>query len=479
MTVMPSSRSWWRKFASELPLVPSLAVGFLFLLAAALLDLATGPELASAAFYLPAILWLTWKGGPRVGLGTAFACGATWLLISFVTRSNHMLLVLCWNATVRTVTFSLVSGLQSEIFRRIRAEEKLTQINLERQKQADILESVLNSMRDGVLVADSAGKLLHINPAARRLLQIPRDAAGDLDFLRTTADVATKAAKEENPLMRAARGEHVDEAEILLSAPAGNEGVWLSVTGRPLRNPGGTITGGVVVFTDISARKRFERQIADASNREQRRLGEDLHDGLCQQLVSAAFAARGLAAKLTDHKLSEAGDAERIAEMISSSIGQARDVARGLCLVPLETGGLASALEELAMRTRTQHGVACQFFENAPAPDLDEAVATNLFRIAQEGVTNAVKHGRAAEIKITLSADQRQIRLEVADNGSGVSPADGRGKGMGMHLMNYRARTVGASFGVEPRVGGGTVLSCSVPRATLNEQLTPAYGDEG
>jgi signal transduction histidine kinase len=264
---------------------------------------------------------------------------------------------------------------------------------------------------------------------------------------------------------------------MFLSRADSPEGIWLSITGRPLRDPAGRITGGVIVFGDISARKKLERQIAEASDREQRRLGEDLHDGLCQHLVSTAFAARRLAAKLGDRSLPEAEDAAEIAELLGAAISQARDVSRGLCLVPLEAGGLASALEEFATQVRSRHRIACQFVEQASIPALEETVGTNLFRIAQEAVNNAIKHGQAKQITVTLSADPRQIWIEVEDDGIGFRAEVAPGRGMGLHMMNYRARMVAAAFNIGPRAGGGTRVTCSVRRSNLTEENIDAHGE--
>ena len=141
--------------------------------------------------------------------------------------------------------------------------------------------------------------------------------------------------------------------------------------------------------SEVLERKRAEarlreanEEITAASDREQRRLGEDLHDGLCQHLVSTAFAARKLSAKLTERALPEAGDATEIADLVAQAIAQAREVARGLYLVPLEEGGLASALEQLALQVRTRHRLPCEFAEKGRLPPLDESAAVNLFRIA-------------------------------------------------------------------------------------------------
>jgi signal transduction histidine kinase len=465
-----------------MPLRASILTGVALLLAGTVLDWVTGPEIASGLFYLPAVSWMTWKGGRRLGLGTAAASSGMWLAVLLAQHAPYSnVLIPLWNLLVRTSIFCLLSGLQSEVMARRQAERQARQANEYLQEQAGILQSILDSMGDGVVVADSQGRLLHMNPAARRTLRIPaedRDIVAWLEAQKSyRPDFVAGQAGRENPLLRAVRGEAVDEVEMLLPRADSPEGIWLSVTGRPLRDAAGRTAGGVIVFNDISARKKLERQIAEASDREQRRLGEDLHDGLCQHLVSTAFAARGLAAKLGERSVPEAEDAAEIAELLGTSISQARDVARGLCLVPLEAGGLASALEEFAAQVRSRHRIACQFVEKAAVPDLEETVATNLFRIAQEAVNNAIKHGHAKQITLTLSANPQQIQLAIEDDGAGLQPNRPPGRGMGLHIMNYRARMVGAAFNIEPRAGGGTTVTCSVRRSNLTEQGSHAERD--
>jgi two-component system sensor kinase FixL len=477
-------RIWtkWAEAAGKMPLRASILAGVAMLLAAALLDWLTGPELASAIFYLAPILWMSWKAGRWPGVGMAVCSGVTWLVLVLTThRSYPNTLIPLWNAFVRTISFCLVSGLLSEMLERRRLEARVRQARADLAKQAGILQSVLDSMGDGVVVVDSQGRLLHMNPAARRTLRIPAEDREVVAWLESQEnylpDFVPGQSTHENPLLRAVRGETVDEAEMFLPRADSPEGIWLSITGRPLRDPAGRITGGVIVFGDISARKKLERQIAEASDREQRRLGEDLHDGLCQHLVSTAFAARRLAAKLGDRSLPEAEDAAEIAELLGAAISQARDVSRGLCLVPLEAGGLASALEEFATQVRSRHRIACQFVEQASIPALEETVGTNLFRIAQEAVNNAIKHGQARQITVTLSADPRQIWIEVEDDGIGFRAEVAPGRGMGLHMMNYRARMVAAAFNIGPRAGGGTTVTCSVRRSNLTEENIDAHGE--
>lgn len=225
------------------------------------------------------------------------------------------------------------------------------------------------------------------------------------------------------------------------------------------------------LMAEIIERKRVEqslreseRRVAEASDREQRRIGEDLHDGLCQQLVGAAFAARRLAARLSDLSLPETSDAGEIANLLGEAISEARDAARGLYLVQLETDGLLFALEELAGQVRSRHRIACEFVDESSTSITGEAIVTSLFRIAQEAVSNAVKHARASRITITLTAEARQFRLEVEDDGTGMPPDFADRKGMGLQIMNYRSRMIGAMLDFGARPGGGTVVSCFARR---------------
>jgi signal transduction histidine kinase len=265
----------------------------------------------------------------------------------------------------------------------------------------------------------------------------------------------------EHPLLRAMRGEIIDGAEIFLRKSDASEGLWLTATGRPLKDEHGQIQGGVVVYTDLSARKLMERQVAEISDREQRRIGQDLHDTLCQQLVSIAFAGELLRDKLERHKLPEAGQAEHIVEMINDGISQARHLARGLYPVRLEVEGLASGLEELAETTQVRSGVTCQFSCEEQIMMHDTVAANNLYRIAQESINNALKHGHCRNISIGLGAVDEEVILTVKDDGVGFPENMEHSSGMGLHIMNYRAKLIGASLDIRRGAGGGTIVICS------------------
>ena len=182
-------------------------------------------------------------------------------------------------------------------------------------------------MGDGVMVADARGEIILFNPAAERLV---RTGLGEippsqwLEQFEALASEGPSYRRGEHPLLRAMRGEEITGAEIFLRGADGSEGVWLMATGRPLIDENGKVQGGVVVLSDITSRKRMEKQITDISDREQRRIGQDLHDSLCQHLVSVAFAGELLRENLARQSAPEAAQAEAIVEMVNEGISEAR-----------------------------------------------------------------------------------------------------------------------------------------------------------
>ncbi|MFN7138177.1 MAG: ATP-binding protein [Limisphaerales bacterium] len=333
------------------------------------------------------------------------------------------------------------------------------------RSQTGILESILNSMGDGVIVADTQARILLYNPAAERLLRSSLSNVTFQDWLLQQQiflpDRLTPYPVQEHPLMKAIRGESTDSAEMFLRDPRTKEEIWLSATGRPLMQ-NKREKGGVLVFSDVSSSKLLEKQIAEVSDRERLRMGQDLHDGVCQQLVSTAFAASVLRQKLEEKGIQEAKSAEQIVDLLNDAITDARRLARGLYPVKLEVDGLTIALEELAENVEHMSEINCRFECDQPVSISDPVVATNLFRIAQEAVNNAIKHSQAKNIIIELEAVEEEVTLSVRDDGVGFSGKKAEnGSGMGLHIMNYRARLIGASLDVRPSATGGTTVICS------------------
>jgi len=166
--------------------------------------------------------------------------------------------------------------------------------------------------------------------------------------------------------------------------------------------------------------------------------------------------------KLQSKAPAEAQDATAIEKLLNSAIEQARNIARGLHPVDLEARGLMSALEELAATVESVYGLSCICQFQRPALVHHHLTATHLYRIAQEAINNAIRHGRATRILVRLSGRNDSLLLKVQDNGTGFSARSGRKPGMGLHLMSYRARAIGASLDIGPSPGGGTVVTCRV-----------------
>jgi len=212
---------------------------------------------------------------------------------------------------------------------------------------------------------------------------------------------------------------------------------------------------------DVTDSRVLEREIMDVADKERQKLGQDLHDDLCPHLIGIEVLSKVLGKKLREKSLDEADDAEKIRRLMDDAIDKTRGLARGLCPVYLVADGLESALKELAVSVQAVFGVACHFHCRYPVLVHDNAVATNLFRIAQEAAHNAARHGRATLIELDLSLENGRITLKVKDDGCGI-PQNGPTKGMGLHIMSYRARMIGAALDLKRCAEKGTILVCSL-----------------
>jgi two-component system, LuxR family, sensor kinase FixL len=217
------------------------------------------------------------------------------------------------------------------------------------------------------------------------------------------------------------------------------------------------------IVRDISERKRLEQEILDISDREKRRIGQDMHDSLGQLLTGIGFKSKSLENKLSAKGVTEAVTAKQIAELVTQAIIQARGLARGLQPVEARPAGLMSALQELAINVQDLFKVSCTFRCPAMVEIDNPAKATHLYRIAQEACNNAVKHGRAGEIVIELTRVQDGLMLTIADDGVGFSTSADPPKGMGMQIMRYRAAMVDGSISIRPGASRGTVIVCQCP----------------
>src|SRR5579883_1058208 len=214
----------------------------------------------------------------------------------------------------------------------------------------------------------------------------------------------------------------------------------------PVRDHQQRPAGLITVATDVTERFRLQREILEISDREQARIGQDIHDGLCQQLIGLAISANTMEAALSAEGRAEAESARRISKLLDDAITEARGVCQGLYPIRLSTEGLPPALEELAASISERHGLSCRCGLDFKSIRCDMPTATHLYRIAQEAVNNCVKYSGGRNIVIRLFSGPDAITLQVVDDGKWRAPKPSRRSGMGLHIMSYRAQLIGGIF---------------------------------
>jgi PAS domain S-box-containing protein len=331
------------------------------------------------------------------------------------------------------------------------------------------LDAIINTVVDGIITIDERGLIESMNPAAERIFGW---RARDLVGRSVNVLIPAPWKTQHDAYIR----------RYLKTGVPHIIGIGREVRG--LRKDGSTFPMDLAVsevrigarrlFTgivrDITERKRADEAIARVSEEERRRLGQDLHDGLGQQLTGVTLLAKALHGRLAREGHAAQGDAAEIAAQLGRVLDDMRRQAHGLYPVELEREGLACALEELALTHRQLYRIDCRFERRGSMPPVEKSAALHLYRIAQEATNNAVRHGVAKRICIRLSCSANVLELEVEDNGRGYRPRTSR-SGMGIQVMRYRAGVLGAELDVS-RVGKrGT-------RVRLRWHLPPAENRE-
>ena len=223
--------------------------------------------------------------------------------------------------------------------------------------------------------------------------------------------------------------------------------------------PAHVITTGI----DITERKRMESALLEVGGRVQRRIGQDLHDGLGQHLTGIAFMSKVLEQQLADERAAQAPHAAKIVRLVNDAINKTRELARGLVPVFSDAQGLMSALQQWAVEVEDLFHIPCRFECPEPILITDIEMATHLYHIAQEAVNNAIKHGNPAHIVLALARENGCGSLRVEDDGAGIPETASGHAGLGLLIMSYRANMVGGSLDVRRGTPKGTVICCQFP----------------
>jgi signal transduction histidine kinase len=227
---------------------------------------------------------------------------------------------------------------------------------------------------------------------------------------------------------------------------------------------------------EIERRKGLEGEILAISDREQQRLGQELHDGLCQHLTAVAFMARSVATRLKNHRVIDAADIEKIAQLVNDAAADTRNLSRALHRVDIDSAGFITALEDLV--DREIWTIPCRLEVKSSFHIGDDRAAAHLFRIAREAVINANKHAQAREIVIKLERVEKEMVLRVTDDGVGVSKERALKRGLGFHIMDYRAQLMGARLEIDSPKRGGTCLSCFLPDGAAQPRESRGNGQQ-
>ena len=310
-----------------------------------------------------------------------------------------------------------------------------------------------------LLLEAESGAITDANPAAAAFYGYSRERLRELNITRLNALPSQVFAAHRRCALR--------EGHFSLVVPhrlASGELRDVEVYGTIIGVKGKRLVFSII--HDITERKKLEKAILEISEKERQRVGRDLHDSLGSKLSGAALMGKALAHQLAAKAAPEAALAEEVVVCINQSLRQARAIAHGLAPAELAASGLTAALEELAAETRRLPGVCCRLEVPKGFRSPDRFTSTHLFRIAQEAVHNAVRHGVARHIILRLAQVEKQICLEINDDGSGLSVNHRPANGLGLRSMRYRAGVIGGQLSMKCNPGAGTTVRCFVPLAS-------------
>ena len=329
------------------------------------------------------------------------------------------------------------------------------------ESQLQLLATVVRNSNDAITVIDLQGNIISWNHGAERIYGYSQTDAMGMDINRIVPN--HKQDEMRSLTDRVLSGELIEFFETQ-RITKNNQILDISMTAAILKNEHELPFAITTTERDMTERRRMEKEILDITEREREQLGQDIHDGLGQVLTGIAVKCKGLALKLKSQAPSEMNDAQIISRLANDAIAQMRDLVKLLYPIDIQTGGLVSALKSMADDTQKAMGVKCRFSCSKHASVNNMAEAKQIYRIAQEATTNAVRHGKATHINIALRITKTNTILSVENDGLDFPGHKSERKGFGLKIMEYRSDLIGGTLTISKGKKSGTLVTCIIPK---------------
>ena len=330
------------------------------------------------------------------------------------------------------------------------------------ENKLQLLVAAVRNSNDAITIQDLKGNYLSWNLGAERIYGYNKAEAMEMNSKRLIP--AHKQNEMISLAKRAIKGENLKFFETQ-RLNKNNQLLDISLTTTLLKDANGKPFAITTTERDISERRRMEKEIMDITERERELIGQEMHDSMGQILTGIAVKCKGLSLKLKGKSSEAIKDALVISKLANKAISQTRDIAKMLYPVDIQTGGLVSALKTLASTAETTMGVTCRFRCGKSVVVKNLVEAKQIYRIVQEAITNAVRHGNAKNIKVNLRATNKGIILLIENDGLDFPKLPPKKVGFGLKIMQYRADLLGGSLNIRVGNKGGTAVICVFPNS--------------
>jgi PAS domain S-box-containing protein len=333
------------------------------------------------------------------------------------------------------------------------------------------LAAIVESSEDAIFSKTLNGIIISWNAGAQRIYgYTAAEALGQASTMLCAPENRDNVLRI---LDQVKRGIHIEHFETTRIRKDGRQ-IDISLSYSPIKGASGEVVGASAIARDITERKALQREVLEIAALEQRRIGQELHDNVGQELTGLAMLTQRLAGELAADDIPETPAARQIHTGLQRALSHVRAMSKGLVPVEVDAEGLMVALADLASRISDLHEISCTFECHRPVAIPDNQASMHLYRMSQEAVTNAIKHGQARNIVIRLGMEGDLVTLRVIDDGAGFSASSRNGAGLGLRIMHYRAELIGAQLEITPARPHGTIVTCSVAQQPEGAQAAAA-----